>query len=41
LEKSTNQITFNFAEEGPGYGSEDIKTEWNVNFQVHGSVHQR
>jgi hypothetical protein len=26
-----NQVTFNFVEEGPGRGSEDIKTECNVN----------
>ena len=26
-----NQITFYFAEEGPGCGSEDIKKECNVN----------
>jgi len=31
LEKNINQITFYFAEEGPGRGSEDIKTECNVN----------
>jgi hypothetical protein len=31
LEKNTNQITFYFVEEGPGRGSEDIKTEYNVN----------
>jgi len=31
LEKNINQITFYFAEEGPGSGSEDIKTECNVN----------
>jgi hypothetical protein len=29
--KNTNQITFYFAEEGPGCGSEDINTECNVN----------
>jgi len=32
LEKNINQITFYFAEEGPGRGSEDIKTECNVNW---------
>jgi len=26
-----NQITFNIVEEGPGRGSEDIKTECDVN----------
>jgi hypothetical protein len=26
-----NQITFNFVEEDPGLGSEDIKKECNVN----------
>jgi len=26
-----NEITFNFAEEGPGRGSEDTKQECNVN----------
>jgi len=31
LEKNINQITFDFAEEGPGRGSEDIKKECNVN----------
>jgi len=31
LEKNINQITFYFAEEGPGRGSEDIKKECNVN----------
>jgi len=31
LEKSINQITFYFVEEGPGRGSEDIKKECNVN----------
>jgi hypothetical protein len=31
LKKNINQITFNFVEEGPGCGSEDIKTECNVN----------
>ena len=32
LKKNTNQITFYFAEEGPGRGSEeDIKKECNVN----------
>jgi len=30
LEKNINQITFYFAEEGPGWGSEDIKTECSV-----------
>jgi len=29
--KIINQITFHFAEEGPGRGSEDIKTECAVN----------
>jgi hypothetical protein len=29
--KNINQITVYFAEEGPGRGSEDIKTECNVN----------
>jgi len=27
-----NHITFYFAEEGPGRGSEDIKKECNVNY---------
>jgi len=31
LEQNINQITFYFAEEGPGSGSEDIKKECNVN----------
>jgi len=31
LKKNINQITFYFAEEGPGSGSEDIKKECNVN----------
>ena len=31
IEKNINQITFYFAEEGPGRGSEDIKKECNVN----------
>jgi hypothetical protein len=31
LEKNINQITFYFAEEGPGSGSKDIKKECNVN----------
>ena len=31
IEKNINQITFYFVEEGPGYGSEDIKKEYNVN----------
>jgi len=31
LKKNINQITFYFAEEGPGGGSEDIKKECNVN----------
>jgi len=31
LKKNINQITFYFAEEGPGRGSEDIKKECNVN----------
>ena len=30
IEKNINQIIFYFAEEGPGRGSEDIKTECNV-----------
>jgi len=30
LKKNINQIAFNFAEEGPGRGSEDIKTECDV-----------
>ena len=25
IEKNVNQVTFNFVEEGPGRGSEDIK----------------
>jgi hypothetical protein len=29
--KNINQITVYFVEEGPGCGSEDIKTECNVN----------
>jgi len=29
--KNINQITLYFAEEGPGRGSEDTKTECNVN----------
>jgi len=29
--KNIIQITFYFAEEGPGRGSEDIKKEYNVN----------
>jgi len=29
--KNINQITFNFVEEGPGLGSEDIKKECNIN----------
>jgi len=29
--KNINQITFYFAEEGPGRGSEDFKKECNVN----------
>jgi hypothetical protein len=29
--KNINEITFYFAEEGTGRGSEDIKTECNVN----------
>jgi len=29
--KNINEITFYFAEEGPGRRSEDIKTECNVN----------
>jgi len=28
--KKINQTTFNFDEEGPGRGSEDIKKEFNV-----------
>jgi len=31
LKKNTNQITFYFAEEGPGRGSEDITKECDVN----------
>jgi len=31
LEKNINHVTFYFAEEGPGRGSEDIKKEYNVN----------
>jgi len=31
LEKNISQITYYFAEEGPGRGSEDIKKECNVN----------
>jgi len=31
LKKNINQITFNFAEEGPGRGSEVIKKECDVN----------
>jgi len=31
LRKSISQITFNFAEEDPGCGSEDIKKECNAN----------
>jgi hypothetical protein len=31
IEKNINQITFYFAEEGPGCGSEDSKRECNVN----------
>jgi hypothetical protein len=30
IEKHINQIIFYFAEESPGRGSEDIKTECNV-----------
>ena len=30
IEKNTNKITFNFAEDGPGRGSEDFKKERNV-----------
>jgi len=30
LQKNINQITFYFAEEGPGRGSEDIKKECDV-----------
>ena len=29
--KNINLITFNFVEEGPGRGSEDVKKECNVN----------
>ena len=29
--ENVNQITFNFVEEGPGRGYEDIKKECNVN----------
>jgi hypothetical protein len=31
IEKNISQITFNFVEEGPDRGSEDIKKECNVN----------
>ena len=31
IKKNINQITFYFVKEGPGRGSEDIKTERNVN----------
>jgi len=31
IEKNINQITFYFAEEGPGHGSEDTQKECNVN----------
>jgi hypothetical protein len=31
LEKNINQITFHFAKKVPGRGSEDIKTECDVN----------
>jgi len=31
IEKNINQITFNFVEEGPGRGSEDIEKDCNVN----------
>jgi len=31
LKNNISQITFYFAEEGPGLGSEDIKRESNVN----------
>jgi len=31
IEKNINQITFYFAEEGPGCGSEDIQKEFNIN----------
>jgi hypothetical protein len=30
LEKNIEQISFYFAEEGPGRGSEDIKKECNI-----------
>jgi len=30
MEKNINQISFYFAEEGPGRGSEDIKKECNI-----------
>jgi len=30
LEKNINQITLYFAEEDPGFGSEDIKKKYNV-----------
>ena len=30
-EKNINQTTFNFAEESPGRGSEDIKKDCNIN----------
>jgi len=31
LKKNISQISFYFAEEGPGRGSEDIRKECNVN----------
>jgi len=31
LKKSVNQITFYFAEEGPGRALEDIKKDRNIN----------
>jgi len=31
LKKIINEITFYFVEEGPDFGSEDIKKECNVN----------
>jgi hypothetical protein len=37
IEKNIDQITFYFAEEGPGCGSEDIKKECNVNVLIFSS----
>jgi len=37
LKKNINEITFCFAEEGPGSGSEDIKRECNVKFFIFSS----